>query len=150
VRVERSAGGVVLRRIADEVHVLLILDPYENWGLPKGHLEKGESPREAAVREVREETGLASLRLGREVGAIDWYFRHRGRLIHKFCTFFLMSSPRGEAAPAVAEGITVCRWVPLSDAVDDISYDNAREVLERAVAALEGDVDVAADLFTED
>lgn len=132
-RIERSAGGVVLRRIEGVLHVLLIRDPYDNWGLPKGHLEVGEGPRDAAVREVHEETGLAEVRIGMELGAIDWYFRHRGRLIHKFCTFYLMSSARGEPEPAVDEGITRCLWIPLVDAPGRISYDNAREMVERAI-----------------
>jgi 8-oxo-dGTP pyrophosphatase MutT (NUDIX family) len=141
-RIERSAGGVVVRRIAGEVHVLLIRDPYRNWGLPKGHLEEGEAAADAALREVREETGLEALVLGPELETIDWYFRLQGRLIHKFCAFFLMSSNDGEPVPEVAEGITDCLWLPLSDAVERISYDNARGVLTR-VADLLGEGDEA-------
>lgn len=136
-RVEHSAGGVVLRRLDGVVHVLLILDPYENWGLPKGHLEDGEGSRAAAVREVREETGLDGVRVGMELGAIDWYFRHRGRLVHKFCTFYLMSSSRGEPVPAEKEGITRCQWIPLESAPERISYDNARSVVERAIQVVD-------------
>lgn len=137
-RIERSAGGVVLRRIDGVLHVLLIRDPYDNWGLPKGHLERGEGPRAAAVREVHEETGLQGVRVGMELGAIDWYFRYEGRLIHKFCTFYLMASPRGEVEPAVDEGISRCIWIPLDDAPRRISYDNAREMVERAIEVVDG------------
>ena len=136
--IERSAGGVVVRRIGGQVHALLIRDPYGNWGLPKGHLEEGEGAREAAVREVGEETGLERVSVGAELGSIDWYFRHQGRVIHKFCTFFLMSSPLGEVCPARDEGITRCTWVLLDDAVDRISYDNAREILQRAIELVRG------------
>ena len=66
-RVEKSAGGIVLRWMEAEPNVLLIRDPYGNWGLPKGHLEEGEDARQAAVREVAEETGLDHLELGPEV-----------------------------------------------------------------------------------
>ena len=62
-RLETSSGGVVYRMLDDGPHFLLIRDPYENWGLPKGHLEGGETPVEAAVREVMEETGLNELRV---------------------------------------------------------------------------------------
>lgn len=132
VRVERSAGGVVVRVIGGELHVLLIRDPYRNWGLPKGHVEPGEDDRGAAVREVTEETGLDELVLGPSLMTIDWSFRFRGRRIHKYCAFFLMASASGTARPERREGISDCRWVRLGDALDTISYDNAREVLAQA------------------
>jgi ADP-ribose pyrophosphatase YjhB (NUDIX family) len=144
--IERSAGGVVVRRIEGRVHALLIRDPYENWGLPKGHLERGEGAREAALREVGEETGLESVRIGADLGSIDWYFRHRGQVIHKFCTFYLMTSSRGDVCPAVDEGITRCSWVALDEAVERISYDNAREILRRAIAIVRSPGSLAGDL----
>lgn len=128
-RREVSAGGVVFRRREEGIHFLLIRDPYENWGLPKGHLEPGETPEEAALREVREETGLKELRLVANLPSIDWYFRHRDRLIHKFCHFFLMESPRGKPTPQLDEGISACVWLPEGEALTTITYDNAREVL---------------------
>lgn len=135
-RVETSAGGVIVRWQGAVPHVLLIRDPYEHWGFPKGHLEDGESPDAAALREVEEETGLAHLVLGPELATIDWYFRAGGRLIHKFCHFFLIESPHGETTPQADEGITACRWVPLGEALELISYDNAREVLRLAAERL--------------
>lgn len=138
-RVERSAGGVVLRTIEGVVHALVIRDPYDNWGLPKGHVERGEDERSAAVREVREETGLDGLDIGPELGCVDWYFRADGRSVHKFCTFFLMRSHRGDPVPEVAEGITQCVWLPLDEAVRRISYDNTREMVSRAARHVDGD-----------
>lgn len=133
---ERSAGGVVLRVIDDRQHVLLIRDPYQNWGLPKGHLEEGEDARAAALREVEEETGLGELLVGPELATIEWYFRRRGRPIHKYCTFFLMRSTEGEAVPEVAEGITECVWLPVEEAIARITYENARETLRQAAELL--------------
>jgi 8-oxo-dGTP pyrophosphatase MutT (NUDIX family) len=126
--VETSAGGVVFRR-SPEAQVLLIRDPYENWGLPKGHIEGGETPEQAAVREVEEETGLLALEVVAPLPTIDWYFRNRGRLIHKFCHFFLLEAAHGEAVPQLDEGITECLWLPLADAISTVSYANAREVI---------------------
>ena len=130
---ETSAGGVVFRRGADDVtRFLLIRDSYKNWGFPKGHLEPGEPPAEAARREVGEETGLDDLVLRGPIKVIDWYFRFRGKTIHKYCHFFLFESKRGEPVPQADEGITECTWVPLDEALETISYDNARDVLQRA------------------
>lgn len=135
--VETSAGGVIFRRSADAVHVLLIRDRYNHWGFPKGHLEGRETAADAALREVAEETGLTELVLGPRLQTIDWFFRFRGRLIHKFCHFYLIESPTGEPVPQEEEGITECIWLPLATAIREISYDNARDVLMLAAAHLE-------------
>jgi 8-oxo-dGTP pyrophosphatase MutT (NUDIX family) len=130
---EVSAGGIVFRRIPGETpRYLLIRDSYNNWGFPKGHLEGEESPAEAALRETAEETGLQQLSLHGPIRVIDWHFRFRGRHIHKYCHFFLFESPEGEVCPQVDEGITACQWRPLPEALEILSYDNARGVLKRA------------------
>jgi 8-oxo-dGTP pyrophosphatase MutT (NUDIX family) len=129
---ETSAGGVVFRRTDGLATFLLIRDSYKNWGFPKGHLEPGEPPADAARREVAEETGLDELLLHGPIKVIDWYFRFRGKTIHKYCHFFLFESRRGEPVPQVDEGITACVWYPVDDALKTISYDNARDVLRRA------------------
>jgi 8-oxo-dGTP pyrophosphatase MutT (NUDIX family) len=130
---EVSAGGIVFRRPPGEpARYLLIRDSYKNWGFPKGHLEGEESPAQAALRETAEETGLDHLVLHGPIRVIDWHFRFRGRHIHKYCHFFLFESPGGEACPQVNEGITACQWRPLGEALELLSYDNARGVLKRA------------------
>ncbi|HYJ80581.1 MAG TPA: NUDIX hydrolase [Longimicrobiaceae bacterium] len=136
--VETSAGGVIYRWHGGAAHVLLIRDRYRHWGFPKGHLEGGETAADAALREVAEETGLCQLRLERRLRTIDWFFRFRGRLIHKYCHFYLIESPAGETCPQREEGITECVWLPLPQAIASISYDNAREVLRLAAECLEG------------
>jgi 8-oxo-dGTP pyrophosphatase MutT (NUDIX family) len=130
---ETSAGGVLFRRDPGGApRFLLIRDSYKNWGFPKGHLESGEPPAEAARREVAEETGLDDLILHGPIRVIDWYFRFRGKTIHKYCHFFLFESKHGDPVPQAEEGITDCAWHPLEDARTTISYDNARGVLETA------------------
>jgi 8-oxo-dGTP pyrophosphatase MutT (NUDIX family) len=134
---EVSAGGIVFRRTGEVgegggTRYLLIRDSYNNWGFPKGHLEEGESPAEAALRETAEETGLEHLVLQGPIRVIDWHFRFRGRHIHKYCHFFLLESPGGEPCPQADEGITACQWLPLDQALTVLSYDNARGVLKRA------------------
>ena len=101
-RDETSAGGVVYRLVEGAPRYLLIRDSYKNWGFPKGHLKRGEAAAEAALRETREETGLATLALRGELGSIDWWFRFRGRRIHKICHSSPMApkKPSTRAAPA--------------------------------------------------
>ena len=131
-RDETSAGGVVFRLDGREPLFLLIRDSYQNWGFPKGHIESGERPEQAAVREVCEETGLGTLTVRGAIDTINWFFRFRGQLIHKFCHFYLIETTESETSPQRAEGITACRWTSFGEAESLISYANAREILRRA------------------
>jgi 8-oxo-dGTP pyrophosphatase MutT (NUDIX family) len=131
-RDETSAGGVVFRIDVGQPMYLLIRDSYNNWGFPKGHIEAGEQPEAAAVREVQEETGLADLSIRGRIDTIDWFFRFRGQLIHEVCHFYLMETSNATTSPQRAEGITACRWTRFEEAQSLISYANARELLRRA------------------
>ncbi len=153
-REEVSAGGIVFRYErgpdgAPRAVFLLIRDSYRNWGFPKGHLEAGEGPECAAVREVAEETGLAGLVVYGAIATIDWYFRFRGRLVHKVCHFFLMRTECAATCPQLDEGITACRWAPYREAVALVSYANARLVLERAHTMVEAAASSAAETAAE-
>ncbi len=139
-KLETSAGGVVYRVQNGETLFLLIRDSYRNWGFPKGHLEGNELPDAAAMREVQEETGLDAIELDGEIETIDWFFRFRGRLVHKVCHFYLMRSRTTHTKPQRAEGITACRWATFDEASRLVSYANARDVLSRANAMVCGDV----------
>jgi 8-oxo-dGTP pyrophosphatase MutT (NUDIX family) len=130
---ERSAGGIVYRMEDGAPRVLLIRDSYRNWGFPKGHVKEGEDEEEAARREVREETGLDGLTVRADAGTIDWFFRFRGRLVHKYCRFYVMEASSARTKPQAEEGITDCRWLEPAAAMEKLSYDNAREVLKRAL-----------------
>jgi ADP-ribose pyrophosphatase YjhB (NUDIX family) len=133
---ETSAGGVVYRVVDGLPLYLLIRDSYRNWGFPKGHVEHGELPDGAALREVSEETGLSDLAMRGLIETIDWHFRFRGKLIHKICHFYLMETAESTTSPQRTEGITACRWLPFGAAEELISYANARDVLRKARALL--------------
>ncbi len=134
-RIELSAGGVICREPSSAVlEVLLIRDSYGNWGFPKGHVESGESAEQAALRECREETGLERLQTIAFIGITDWYFRAGSALVHKYCDYFaLKADPDERASPQRAEGIQACRWMSPGEALNQVTYENARQVLRRAV-----------------
>ncbi len=142
-RVEISAGGIVFRRTPKGVRIALLLDPFGKWAFAKGHVEKGETIRQAAVRETMEEMGLKGLRVIAPVGKIDFFFRDqyrpatRGMLVHKYVHFFLMEAPRGERGrPQKKEKIRKIIWVPVSRVKSKSSYADVKVVLDKAVGIL--------------
>jgi 8-oxo-dGTP pyrophosphatase MutT (NUDIX family) len=133
-RIELSAGGVIYRRAQVGLEVLLIQDSYGNWGFPKGHIEGNETPGEAALRECREETGLARLRAVESIGTTDWYFRAGNKLVHKYCDYFVFEAdPNDEARPQSGEGIQETRWMGPERALAQVTYANASQVLKVAL-----------------
>lgn len=147
VRIELSAGGVIHRAGPgdDGLQILVIKDAYGNWGFPKGHLEEGETPRDAALRECSEETGLNHLEPIKWVGMTDWYFRDGGVVVHKYCDYFLLrAQPGDEARPQRGEGIRACHWLSPLDATARVTYHNAQHVLKRALERMGGEPAVAS------
>ncbi len=92
---EVSAGGLVVDKTGTKGLLIGRLDPKDAsherllWSLPKGHIESGESPEEAAVREVAEETGIKS-EITRSLGVIDFWFMASGKRIHKTVHHFYL------------------------------------------------------------
>ena len=121
----QAAGGVVWRRHDGEVQVVLVHRPkYDDWTLPKGKLEPGETHEQAALREVREETGLRCER-GTEL-AESRYDDAKGR--PKLVRYWMMTVRSGsfEANDEVDE----IRWQGLSRAAKTLTYRRDLPVLE--------------------
>lgn len=136
VRHERSAGGVVVRRFAGTWQFAAIR-PWQRdaiWALPKGHIDGRETAEQAAVREVREETGLRT-QLDERLGDVSYWFRADGTRIHKTVTFFLLIWQSGSviAQPGEVEEV---RWVDLEDADDVLTYPGERELALKAAEIL--------------
>jgi 8-oxo-dGTP diphosphatase len=133
MREVRAAGGVLWRRAEGVVEVLLIHRPrYMDWSLPKGKAKSGESDEEAAVREIDEEVGVHA-ELGRELPSTR-YRDSRGR--PKIVRYWAVELP-ADAAPYAGDGVSEVRWVPLTEASEQLSWDRDRAVvdgLEKAIA----------------
>ncbi len=99
------------------------------WSLPKGHVEPGESPETAAVREVAEETGITGRVVGR-LGTIDFWFVADGRRVHKTVHHYLLVRESGELSDADIE-VSEVAWVPLAEAGERLAYDDERNLLDR-------------------
>lgn len=131
---EVSAGGLVLDRLADDACALLI-SRYDRrnriiWSFPKGHIEPGENDRQAALREVHEETGIVAEVVER-LGEIDFWFTVEGRRIHKTVHHFLMVAVGGELSDSDPEVESV-EWVPLDDVHSRLAYSDERSLLRQA------------------
>jgi 8-oxo-dGTP diphosphatase len=126
--VVRAAGGVVVRGEGDRREVILVHRPkYDDWSLPKGKLLDGEPEEEAALREVKEETGLRC-RLGPYVGAITYADRF-GR--PKVVRYWLMTPEDGTFEPG--EEVDQIRWIPAAEAERALTYAHDRKLLHAAV-----------------
>lgn len=138
-----SSGGVVFRRKAggaEGVEVALISVKSVKgtgprvWCLPKGLVEKGENIAATAHREVKEETGLDG-KIIKKINSIHYFYSGKDekgtKRYLKIVYFFLMEYTKGDTA-FHDEEVEDCRWFPLDEAIDTISYKDEREILEKA------------------
>ena len=133
---EFSAGGVVVRE--EDVVVIVptrrAADGSRVLALPKGHVDPGETPVQAAQREVREETGILAEPV-RELGETRYWYRRDGRTIGKEVAFFLFEHVGGDIAEHDDE-VEEVRWIPLARAVEELSHAAEREIVGLAMAHL--------------
>jgi 8-oxo-dGTP pyrophosphatase MutT (NUDIX family) len=136
---EVSAGGVVYRRESEDIEVVLASRRTRRgdlaWGLAKGGIEAGESREDAAVREVREETGLDAT-IEADLGDTKYIYVWEDVRIRKRVHFFLMRHVGGDVDDRDDE-MEEIRWFPLERALKRAAYRGEREVLARAAELLQ-------------
>ena len=134
---EYSSGGVVFRRTETGYEFVAVQRArHGDWSLPKGHLEAGESKEEAAIREVKEETGIVARIVGDLQEVVYFYRRRKEGLTRKSVQYYLMEAVTDELGPPNWE-VSEARWVPMSEADGILSYANDKETIRLALKALD-------------
>jgi 8-oxo-dGTP pyrophosphatase MutT (NUDIX family) len=129
---EFSAGGVVLRNLRGRQHVVVVRVRAEILALPKGHPEPGETMKDAALREVREETGIVARHL-EKLGDIRYWYARDGERVLKVVSFFLLRYRSGSVLDHDHE-VEEALWIPLAEAPDRLAYKGEREMAAAALA----------------
>jgi 8-oxo-dGTP pyrophosphatase MutT (NUDIX family) len=133
---ELSAGGIVVRGEETIVIVPTRRDAHGHrvLALPKGHVDPGETPEQAAAREVREEAGVEA-DLVEKLGDVRYFYQRGGRRIFKRVCFFRFAYRAGSPDDHDDE-VEEARWMPLAEAARALSYAGEREMAARALSAI--------------
>jgi bis(5'-nucleosidyl)-tetraphosphatase len=139
---EHSAGAVIFRKEAEVIYYLLLeypglRHPKPYWDLPKGHLEPGETEGKTVRREVEEETGItdvAFIKGFRE--SIKYFFKWEGKTVFKTVAFYLVETQIKEVK--ISKEHTGFIWLPHKEALAQLSFKNAKNVLQKANDFLSG------------
>jgi 8-oxo-dGTP diphosphatase len=134
---EFSAGGVVVNDRGEAIVIVptrRAADGSKVLALPKGHPDGAETPEEAAMREVREETGVLS-EMVEPLGEVRYWYQRTGRRVAKVVSFYLLRYVGGSLDDHDAE-VEDARWVPLAEAADTLTYAGERDMAARALSRI--------------
>jgi len=135
-----SAGGAAFRKFDGRIEIVIILtNPERRWQLPKGMIDAGETAEQAAVREVREETGVETDIITPLEETQYWFSADRNgerTRFHKKVHWFLMKYRSGEVEDHDNE-VFEARWVEAGDAIKMLVFKNERDIVQKALDAIE-------------
>lgn len=129
---EPTAGGVIFRHGGagpTDIEILLIADSKGRWTIPKGHIEEGETPRQAAEREIREETGLQKMKVLDWLGKINFRYRRGISLVLMTTEIFLVRAEGKSESVKPEKWMTSLAWLPAEKALDKIEYEDIGKLI---------------------
>lgn len=127
---EPTAGGIIYR-LNDKkaVEILLIQDSRGRWTIPKGHIEEGETARQTAEREIREETGLQEMKVLSWLGKINFRYRRGNSLVLMTTEIFLVQGLGKTNNVKPEKWMKSLAWLPANDALEKIEYDDIGKLI---------------------
>lgn len=127
---EPTSGGIVYRRDANNaIEILLIQDAKNRWTIPKGHIEEGESSKETAEREIREETGLQEMKVLNWLGKINFRYRRQQSLVLMTTEIFLVEGLGDTNDLKPEEWMNGIQWFSAKEALDKIEYEDIGKII---------------------
>ncbi|MEI6237261.1 MAG: NUDIX domain-containing protein [Candidatus Saccharibacteria bacterium] len=128
---EPTAGGVVWRRNekSGAIEILLIQDAKDRWTVPKGHIEEGETARDTAEREIREETGLQEMKVMGWLGKINFRYRRQNSLVLMSTQIYLVQALGDTGDLQKEEWMNGLAWSNTKDAMERIEYEDIGKLI---------------------
>lgn len=128
---EPTAGGIVFRMTPDQrdIEILLIQDSKDRWTIPKGHIEPGETAKQAAVREIGEESGIKNVDVLAWLGKIHFKYRRLEKLVLMTTQVYLVQSLDKTEHPTKEKWMNGIRWFSFADALDAIEYADIEKLM---------------------
>lgn len=129
--IEKSAGAVIFRKQGGKIYYLLLHYRARHWDLPKGHIEKGEKPKEAARREIKEETRIEDIKfISGFKETIKYFYKRYGKSFFKIVVFFLAETKAKKVK--ISYEHKSFKWLPYENALEQLTFQNAKDVLKKA------------------
>lgn len=127
---EATAGGIIFRHgKKGQIEILLHQDPRNRWTIPKGHIEKGETARETAKREITEETGLQEMEVLDWLGKIQFRYRRQQSLVLMTTQVYLVKALGDTDAVNKEDFMNDIGWYNANDALDMIEYEDIGKLI---------------------